>query len=95
MLIFCLVDAILYIMVGAKQCPSNLSSLGILADASIQIFRVSSTDVDHVGIINAKGSPDVLCCDDGVTYDTVSPLQLVEYCFSEGSVAGRLMRIRW
>ncbi len=73
-------------IIGAKHCPANLRPLGILADASIQAFRISSSEADHIGIINAKGSAELLCCDDGVTYDTVSPLQLVEYCFSHGTL---------
>jgi hypothetical protein len=75
---------------GAERCPANLEQLAVLENADVAAYKVTSSSsdsgsVDYVATVDAAGggAPTMLCCDDGVSYDTLSPLQLVEYTFSE------------
>jgi hypothetical protein len=73
---------------GAQRCPANLEQLAVLENAGVAAYKVTSSSsgspVDYVATVDAgSGKPAMLCCDDGVSYDTLSPLQLVEYTFSE------------
>jgi len=61
-----------------------LAVLGVFEDINLKALRVISTNgIDYVGVIK-NGDVELIFCDDGVSYENLSPLQLVEYSFEQG-----------
>lgn len=87
---------------AAARCPANLEQLGALravkeessGSSPTVAFKVScAAGVDHVAVVTGGASAptptpavSLVLCDDGVSYDSLSPLQLVEYTFSSRKI---------
>ena len=70
---------------GARRCPGNLEQLSVLESSDVSAYKVTSAaasssgaaSMDYVAIVDpATGKPVMVACDDGVSYDTLSPLQV-------------------
>ena len=63
----------------------ELVVLEAFANPSTVALQLFCGDVDHVGIVNkSTNKVELVFCDDGITFESVSPLQLVEYAFEKG-----------
>ena len=68
----------------------GLESLEILAEpsATALLVRCNGAATDHIAVIRDSGSREVtlVLVDDAISYDQLSPLQLVEYAFNQGII---------
>ncbi len=76
----------------ASSGRMGLEALGALSEDGAVAFIVTGGDIDHIAVLNS-GAPQasLLLVDDGISYEQLSPLQLVEYTFEKGKT--RMMNI--
>jgi hypothetical protein len=72
----------------ASMSRMGIEALEVLADPSVRALvayaRPGSGLSDHVVIVRPGAAiGEVLLVDDGISYEQISPLQLVEYCFDK------------
>lgn len=73
----------------ASMGRMGIEALEVLADPSVRALvayaRAGSGRADHVVVVRPGAAlGEVLLVDDGISYEQISPLQLVEYCFDSG-----------
>ncbi len=65
-----------------KRAPQIFNSLAILADDNILCLHLRASPHDQIAVVNSvTNKAELLFFDDKVSYESCSPLQLVQYCF--------------
>lgn len=64
---------------------SSLENLSRLTDP-LKVAMIVRSDIDHIAVVNESGVVELILCDDAISYESLSPLQLVEYAFENGTL---------
>lgn len=72
------------LLIKASEINKSLTALNVLKTRSETVLLLSSEAVDHLAFLLPNGKLDLIFVDDAVSYDPLSPMQLVQYRYDNG-----------
>ena len=70
----------------ASSGRMGLEALSVLTEEGTTALIVTGGEQDHIAVLKSGASQaELLLVDDGISYEQLSPLQLVEYSFEKGN----------